>query len=353
MTLVELLVVVVVIAILAAMVLGALQVARDSAREAKTRATIAKLHNVLMGMYESYHTRRVPIDPRLLAGTSPYSANDAIVIRDPHIAALVRLYLLRDIMRMEMPDRVTDITSNGAGNAGPNSFSIQWTTPSNTTLSLSRNVSLPVDSNGNPIPPALFQAYSNRLASVNLSPTSINMQHLPAELLYLIVTVGCHQRGQFAENEIGVDPPDPNDPQKQSAKIPYFVDGWGNPIYMLRWAPGLAESDIQPVVVQPSGGGSYAVSSSLETAAIQTNHDPFDPLQVDSSAWRLVPLVYSLGRDGQSGISIDGGTSPYVWKNDTYTGIPVQGGAVLVGTPDGTNCRTDNVHNHRLAGDRK
>ena len=78
-TLVELLVVVVVIAILAGLVMGALQAARETARTAKTRATISKLHNIIMAMYESYRTRRVPISTMTASG--PMNPHDAAVAR--------------------------------------------------------------------------------------------------------------------------------------------------------------------------------------------------------------------------------------------------------------------------------
>ena len=60
-TLVELLVTITIIGMLAAMMLGALQVARQAGREYATKATIAKLNNIIMQRYESYLTRRVPI----------------------------------------------------------------------------------------------------------------------------------------------------------------------------------------------------------------------------------------------------------------------------------------------------
>ena len=60
-TLVELLVTITIIGMLAGMMLGALQMARNSAREAATKATIAKLNSIIMQRYESYMTRRVPI----------------------------------------------------------------------------------------------------------------------------------------------------------------------------------------------------------------------------------------------------------------------------------------------------
>ena len=59
-TLVEMLVTISIIGILTGLVFGALQMARAAAREAATKATIAKLNTIIMDRYESYMTRRVP-----------------------------------------------------------------------------------------------------------------------------------------------------------------------------------------------------------------------------------------------------------------------------------------------------
>ena len=92
-TLVELLVTITVIGILAAIALGALNAAGNSAREAKTRALIAKLDHVIQMRYNSYLTRRVPIRTTGMK---------------PDAAARARLAALRDLIRMEMPERWND-----------------------------------------------------------------------------------------------------------------------------------------------------------------------------------------------------------------------------------------------------
>ena len=61
-TLIELLVTITIIGILAGISLGAIRYARIATAEAKTKATIAKLNALVMQRYESYMTRRVPID---------------------------------------------------------------------------------------------------------------------------------------------------------------------------------------------------------------------------------------------------------------------------------------------------
>ncbi|MGQ9607285.1 MAG: type II secretion system protein, partial [Thermogutta sp.] len=98
-TLTELLVAITIIAILAGLVWAGVARARETARIAKTKSTIAKINQVIMERYDSYRTRRVPIDIRGLP---------------PRDAAKVRLWAIRCIMAWEMPDRAGDVTSSDA-----------------------------------------------------------------------------------------------------------------------------------------------------------------------------------------------------------------------------------------------
>ncbi len=108
-------------------------------REAATKATIVKLNAIIMQRYESYFTRRMPINP-----TTDPSGNP---LRRTQIA-LDRLYAIRDIMRMEMPDRSPDIpTDAGAGHG-------QFNPP----------IVLPNSGQSVPIP-ALARLYHNRFTT--------------------------------------------------------------------------------------------------------------------------------------------------------------------------------------------
>src|SRR2546430_12380888 len=73
-TVVELLVVMVIIAILSAMVLGALASAYETAKLAKTKATIAKIHNQIAHRWDSYRTRRLPISMQQGETTQAFAA---------------------------------------------------------------------------------------------------------------------------------------------------------------------------------------------------------------------------------------------------------------------------------------
>ncbi len=229
-TLVELLVVIAIISILAAMSFGALQLARESARERSTQATIAKLNNIIMRRYESYVTRRVPvrIPPRTL----------------PRQAAEIRLAGLRDLMRMEMPDRLNNVY-DPAGilpNGGGQMYS-----------------------------PALHILYRNILDAAGYDDRNKPMNYSHAKFLFLNVSVGSPESmEQFNQSEIAVDPTD---------GLQYFVDGWGRAIYFLRWAPG------------------YSAYSQIQVDNHNTHHDPFDTRKVDQNGYALFPLIVSFGRD--------------------------------------------------------
>lgn len=178
-TLVELLVTLTIVGILAALFYGALQMARETAREIATKSTIAKLNSIILRKYESYATRRVPVST---AGMNPRQA------------AQCRLDAIRDIMRMEMPDAQSDVMN------GPVAFG--W---------------------GSVPAPALYRLYATN------PPTA---DHGPAQCLYKIVSMGTPEAmEQFTQREIGTVDDKPGSP-------PCFVDGWGRPIMFLRWAPG-------------------------------------------------------------------------------------------------------------------
>ncbi len=77
-TLVELLVVITIIALLAAMSLGALAKAREAGKLAATKATIAKIDHLVMKRYETYKTRRVPLNFTLYGDTRNIACNRTV-----------------------------------------------------------------------------------------------------------------------------------------------------------------------------------------------------------------------------------------------------------------------------------
>lgn len=279
-TLIELLVVITIIGIMAAMTAAAVNGARNTAKEAATKATIAKLHNIIMQRMDSYKTRRIGFDTSSFykPGLTPeeiqaaINAWDASVRATPLVAARYRLDAIRDLMRMEMPDAKSDIEN------GPIAFS--W---------------------GKVPQPALHKLYASKLPTAHLDA---------AQCLYKTIAQGSPEdMEQFRENEIGrVD------------GNPVFVDGWGNPIMWLRWAPGYV-SELQPHFKEILPSDSEEVKK--EKAAFNNSiHDSFDVRKVDAFAFHLVPLIYSsAGRKKADG--------------EPQYGIDLQAGYIFAGNPYG------------------
>ena len=246
-TLIELLVVVVIISILAASVMRGLSSVNQLAREARTKATIAKIDQFIEMKIESYKTRRVPFNTMSLS---------------PSAAATARLYMIRDLMRMEMPDCSADITT-GWSQATQNCFS---------------GVNVPT--------PGLNALYKSITGSSVGSPNDSTNKNaiISAKCLFLTVMTGnAEAREQFQENEFTVD----------TDKLGYFIDGWQRPIAWIRWPVGCG-----PRVPPPGASGTGTPSTGIPISDIQsgnpkTDHDPFDPLDFDVGAFQCIPLIVS------------------------------------------------------------
>ncbi len=287
-TLIEWLVVIMVIAILAGIVLGAIGMAQDAARKAKTKALIAKLHLVIMERYESYDTRRVPIDTSELP---------------PKVAAELRLQALRMLMKYEMPDRWNDVPDN------PDSLGTIQVKAGSITREMPY--------------PALSYVYAAYKQSRQMNPQGEGEGFGQAECLYMIVAVGHPEAMEnFRLNEIG------NADEGTGDEFPEFLDGWGRPIMFLRWAPGFSSE---------LGG-----PSQIQSGNPMQDHDPSDPLRLDPTAFHLIPLIYSGGADQK--YDINGGKGTLNGPYNLQIGRPVDN----PDNPDGQLNHGDNVHNHAI-----
>jgi prepilin-type N-terminal cleavage/methylation domain-containing protein len=299
-TLIELLIVILIISILAALVLGVAAVAGETARQAQTRHVVERLHTLMTEHYGTYKTRRVKLNPTVESEIGNKLSGASAAVRGGALAE-ARLYAMRELMLMEVPDRWSDVILEPVENF---SLSAAAVVPiylkDRTDLS---NVYL-----------RRFRELYGRIGQPNpVTNQPIDLQDIKnnqgAECLYMFITLACgdgEARSLFKEADIG---------DSDGDGAPEFLDGWGHPINFLRWAPGF-DSQIQLNANNYTNGPTD--DQWIKDAA--KDHDPFDLYRIDqadrrknlASAFRLVPLIYSPGRDGDSGLN---GAPNYVaWR---------------------------------------
>jgi len=319
------LIVMVIISILAALVLGVAAVAGETARESQSKHTVLRLHKLLMAHPDTYKTRRVRVRQQVLDGIELQNLSPA---KKGELKAQARLNALRELMILELPDRWSDVTlTDSAAVRYPYFLDVSQTGTGRTALS---------------------SIYLRRCQQ--MTPSADNQS---AECLYMIITLACGEgeaRSQFGEGSIG-------DTDNDGA--PEFLDGWGRPIHFLRWAPGF---DSQ---VQINANTLGAWDNNVWRSAASGDHDPFDLYRVDPMAFRLVPLIYSAGRDESFGIlTLDSYVAMRAIPNTTATSTPnswpkpaqatyypiadENGLDWFLGTNIPNGGSADNIHNHLL-----
>jgi prepilin-type N-terminal cleavage/methylation domain-containing protein len=257
-TLIELLVVISIIALMATAALFAMWGVMEEAKADRTRRQIERIDQAIQQRWDNYLTRSIPLN--LPATTTPY------------LAAVIRQKAIRDLMRTEMPDRITDVVDDPVGLVG--------------------TLKLPVG--------ALQRGYRRRcllaLGSKPNNPSQPNYAKWSAsyeesECLYLILS-SMNEEGTNAVLDF-MPPSEIGDIDKDG--MPEILDAWGRPIIFIRWAPGFySDRQSQNGMVDP---------------------DPFDPLKVDprfgdtdttNDPFLLFPLIMSAGSDGAFDIQTDG-----------------------------------------------
>jgi prepilin-type N-terminal cleavage/methylation domain-containing protein len=350
-TLIELLVTIMIISILAAAVLGVAAVAGETAREAKTRAIISRIHALLMEQYDTYVNRRVKLRTEVLNELSR-STLPATVARRGQLKAEARLYALREMMVMEIPDRWSDVLLDDVAATPGNSIArhpvyLDTSTAANFRTELG-NVYL---RNFRRI------AASNNKLTGNLNTRQQIIDNQGAECLYMIVMNAC------GDGEARTLIPESNLGDTDGDGASEFIDGWGHPIEFLRWAPGF-ESDIQYNANELDNPPTSTTDVEAWAAAGSADHDPFDLYRTQTTAFRLVPLIYSLGRDEEAGLL----TYPdfATWRNPSNANPTISNALVwslqlnqylkgspfpdeYYGTTDGTKTAIDNISNHLIS----
>lgn len=312
-TLVELLTVIAIIGMLGAISITTVRGAVQSAKETQTRTTVAKIDSVLTGIYEKYQYRRLDVSD--MASGANFK-----------MRTIARVRKMRDLLRCDMPCTYNEVDRNSLFNYDKN------------------NVYTPL------------QEVCRREIGIALNNgADPSLPNINAELLYLVVMNGEPEaRSTFSDREVA---------DTDGNGLMEFIDGWGNPIKWMRWAPGLVWSDRQPICYKD------------DNVVSRADEDPFDPLNIIQTAiddgvtlneqpgWFLVPYVYSAGPDGEYGLTTPedveswyGDANLEGWMNDPFT-YSRQNPGQTAGSPgeidgDGNWAPSlkykDNIDNHTL-----
>jgi len=355
-TMVELLVTVTIIAMLAALVLGAVQMARESAREINTRSLIAKLDRFVSARYESYTSRRLPLSRQDIIDVA---TNRGWPLTAPWTVPRVKLNAMRDLMRMEMPDRWSDVTDGPVflrfypRDPDPAQDRLKWL-----------------------VDPALRERYKQAYDSAPAVPA--RNEWGGAECLYQIVMSCPGAKDQFRDTDMG---------DIDGDGLREFHDGWGRPIQFIRWPAGFVDyANLQAHNngIAPAGCAGYSPlpwspPSGRQTGDPATQPDPFDATRVISRlvdagglperarGYLLYPLIYSAGPDGRPDLNVgtayvltpDQDLNPY-WPDGNsdlsadecrFVGQPLDGGVNVTGVPqESANDSLDHYDNiHKVA----
>jgi len=322
-TLVEVLVVLVLMSILSAMVMTAVRGVTNSARIARTRSIIATIDSVIQDQYEDYKYRSLPIViPDLVpSGSLP----DPIVGQEllPNEAARVRVSMVRDLQRMEMPDKVTDVRSP-ANRANP-SLPVPLTGAADIivqlpngrialrrgetgSLSDRRQLSVNWYTTGTNLPPK-FLSYFRSTSNV------WSTTHQGAECLYLIMA-NTYVDGTPAIEMI----PSSNIGDLDNDGVPEILDGWGRPLGFVRWPVGYARPgfDSSPTIPLPPDEFDPFLTDFSQLSPMPTGLAAITPMQLQRPR-STRPLIISAGPDGSFGIAFSTRSSDFITEEVDFS----------------------------------
>ena len=339
-TLVELLIVCTIIVILIALTLVVTNAAINSAKEAKTRATIQKLDVAMQQIFETY-------DEKFRSIQSKVAVEYPAPFFDEEERQRIAVHFIRDQMRMEMPQSWDEV--GGTGYAQPLPFDPDKVikTPQGRSFIINENKPTSVGE------PGVFRYYFSLHETHVKGKVDTAKSPVRAALLFLIIqNLNPEALDAFRGSEIA---------DTNGDGLLEFVDARGNPIHFLRWAPAFPGSDLQPNVLALVRDPKYnhntddeswwlARDVRLQKAMAEARHNYPDPITEgrDAIGWFLYPLIYSAGRDGHYDLTskdpnvlrlgADGVLDPFAFP----FGMPIDSSGT------GALNHFDNIHNHRL-----
>lgn len=348
-TLVELLTVVVIISILATLGTVAYTAAMQMARESKTRGTIQKLDAAIIPIFERYEERfeRILRETLYFDGSTWKNYTSGLSSDDE---ALLKIYMIRDLMRMEMPNNFTEVeyTNSLSGTNDATKYQIPYQINS-TNYIVARS--------------PVHQYYLNAKNTAS--------EEQAAELLFLIIA---NLNPEALEGFSGTEIADTN-----GNGLMEFIDAWGRPIRFIRWAPALLNSDVQPNILKGislglanndvwtdnGNGSSKSTFDDNWNNAVARQSDPFDPdnlfdakLSQSTSAinslvsrpvkggFFLYPLIVSAGPDGKFDITFWDNDNSSFWQSNATNPFLLPYGIPGDMDDNGSLDCYDNIHNH-------
>lgn len=331
-TLVEILVTMAILAFIAGFSLIAASGARTTAREARTRAIIASVDSVLQEKYDALRYRAFAVEiPNLFNSLGADEVGFEVLASE---RARVRLQMLRDWMRIELPDRFSDLfefrdsmnnmtfVSNDVTQIASQTFGLQISLQAaanpvrinasgvitGTRTDPASRSSFPAAWGG--IESAVQRAYRSRLTGrMNLSTTAewdALFENQSAECLHLILS------STFVGGTSAIDAiPTQNIGDKDADGLPEILDGWGQPLGFIRWPIGY--QDPQEFIVTSEADDFDLYNSDftygLPTATVFSATSPRLAVDVHTGSsvnpWAMRPLVISAGADGEFGIALN------------------------------------------------
>lgn len=316
-TLVEVLVVIVILSIMGAMVTTAVSGVTTTAKRSRTKTIISIVDSVLAEHYANLKYRQLPVEiPDLFIPSG--NANEVGYEVLASEAARVRLMMIRDLQRMEIPDRLSDITTAPSqmyaatnqvliDNSGTvintrdqknqrNIMSVSWYSPNATFLNGGDNI------------PSRLAAYRNRMPTGLTLNSPEALANQGAECLYLIM----------ATSFVGGSPaleaiPAANVGDTDNDGLKEILDGWGNPLGFIRWPVGYFDPELSIDKTIPDEfdlfRSDYAYTMIPgSTSSSAGAYDVFTNVNFNDGTikpWSMRPLVFSAGPDGEYGITTD------------------------------------------------